>query len=147
MTPGRFPVAAVVYVAVAAVVMVGLIAWDHAFPSRPPDPRDPAVQARATAQSITGERTVRRVELPEPGHVTVQATSKYYNPRATLQDNRAYLATEGRLIVQLILRDMPDITVARVELYAGRRRVAIVEGRSSQAYDQYAVGYEGALVR
>lgn len=82
-----------------------------------------------------------------PGRVIVQARSKYYNPNAPVEDNREYLATEGRLIVQLMLHDMPDLMVARVELFSGRRRVAIVEGTSNQQFDQYRVSYEGPLAR
>lgn len=136
--------AVIVYVAVAAVLTTGLIVWDRAAPRQVPDARDPAVRAKAAAQSITGQATVRRVEV-EPGRVVVHATSRYYNPQATVEDNREYLATEGRLIVQLILNDIPDLMSAQVQLYSGRRRLAMIQGHPGQEYEEYHVSYDAPL--
>lgn len=143
----RIGPAVLVYVVVAVVITAGLITWDRAARPAPLDPQDPRVRAKAAAQSITGQPTVRRVDVPGSGRVVVHATSKYYDAKASPEYNREYLATEGRLIVQLILFDMPDISRARVELYAGRLRVAAVEGRGDQKYEQYEVSYDGPLAR
>lgn len=137
-----------IYVLVALVIMGGIALWDRA--SRPvavPAAGGVAVRARAAAQSITGEPTVRRVIDDQVGQVTVQARSKYYSSKASADDNREYLATEGRLIVQLILHDIPEILVARVELYGGRQRLATVEGGPAQKYEEYRVTYDGPLAR
>ncbi len=77
--------------------------------------------------------------------MVVEARSKYYNATATREGNREYLATEGRLIVQLILHDLPEISEARVELYEGRHRLATITGRSEQPYAQYTILYESDL--
>lgn len=77
--------------------------------------------------------------------MVVEARSKYYSATATREGNREYLATEGRLIVQLILHDLPEISEARVELYEGRHRLATITGRREQQYVQYTILYEGDL--
>ncbi|MGH2404050.1 MAG: hypothetical protein ACRDGN_06225 [bacterium] len=137
------------YILIAIVVATGIYVWD--LYSRPgpvsDDPRDPAVRAKAAAQTVTGEPTVRRVVIDEAGTVAVEARSKYYNPDASLAENRQYLATEGRLIVQLILNDVPEMVVARVALFSGRTTLAVVEGRANQEYADYKVTYQGPLAR
>lgn len=139
----RLPVA-VVYVIVAVLAGGGILAWDILTRPKPIDPTDPAVRAKAAAQSITGQPTVRRVEMGED-HVTVHATSRYYDSQASQEYNRQYLATEGRLIVQLILNDIPELPGAEVRLYSGRKVVAVVRGVSGQAYDEYTVTYDPSL--
>ncbi len=141
----RVPKAIAVYVIAAAAVMAGIVLWDRASPPAALNPFDPAVRAKAAAQSITGEPTVRRVEVPASDRVIVHATSKYYSSRAPVQENREYLATEGRLIAQLILEDTPQTMTAVVQLYSGRQRLAVIEAHRDQAYANYAVRYEGAL--
>lgn len=140
----RISPAVIVFVAAAAVATTGLVLWDRAAPRLVPDARDPAVRARAAAQSITGQQTVRRVEV-EPGRVVVHAASKYYDPRASAAANREYLATEGRLMLQLILNDVPELMSAQVQLYSGRRRLAVIRGHPGQAYEEYTVSYDAIL--
>jgi hypothetical protein len=140
--------AVIFYVLIAALAAGGIYAWDRAArESVVTNPNDPAVRAKAAAQTITGEPTVRRVIVDEPGIVTVEARSKYYRSDAPLAENRQYLATEGRLIVQMIFYDLPEMVVAKVALFSGRARLAVVEGRASQKYEDYKVTYEGPLVR
>ncbi|HEY3248581.1 MAG TPA: hypothetical protein VGK88_09870 [bacterium] len=140
--------AVVLYLVIAAVVAGGIYAWDAATrPSAVTNPNDPAVRAKAAAQTITGEPTVRRVIVDNPGVVTVEANSKYYKGDASPAANRQYLSTEGRLIVQLILHDMPEMVVARVVLFSGRTRLATIEGRTNQTYEAFRVTYEGPLTR
>jgi hypothetical protein len=140
--------AIIAYVAAALAVAGGIYAWDAATRAAPvTNPNDPAVRAKAAAQSVTGEPTVRRVVIDDAGTVTVEARSKYYKSDAGMSENRQYLATEGRLIVQLILNDVPEMIVARVVLVSGRTVLAVVEGRANQDYGDYKVTYEGPLAR
>jgi hypothetical protein len=140
---------AIRYLLIAGVAVAGIIAWDLYTRPGPgsDDPRNPAVRAKAAAQSVTGEPTVRRVVIDDAGTVTVEARSKYYRSGAGLSENRQYLATEGRLIVQLILNDVPEMVIARVVLFSGRTALAFVEGRANQEYGDYKVTYEGPLAR
>jgi len=146
---GRTARPVAIYIMAAVVIAAAIYVWDATTRPGPgsDDPRDPAVRAKAAAQTITGEPTVRRVIADEPGIVTVEARSKYYRSDAAPAENRQYLATEGRLIVQMIFYDLPEMVVARVELFNGRTRLAVVEGRASQKYEDYKVTYEGSLAR
>ncbi len=142
----KIPRAVLIYGLVTAGAIGGIFLWDYvAGPSRTPNPDDPAVRARAAAQSITGEPTVRRELSRRQDGWSIEARSKYYAAAATREGNREYLATEGRLIVQLILNDLPEISEARVELYEGRRRLATVTVCREPQYDQYTVLYESDL--
>ncbi len=139
----RIPSAIVIYVIAASVAVAGIFIWDQlSRPSPTLNLNDPAMRARAAAQSITGEPTVRHIRVDEAtGRVVVEARSKYYKASGERDENRQYLATEGRLIVQLILHDLPELSEAEVDLYDVRRRLVSVIGRPGQQCGQYTVSY------
>lgn len=56
-----------------------------------------------------------------------------------------YLATEGRLIVRLILHDVSEVPAAQVELYSGRRHLVSIEGVAGQRYADYRVTFSAVL--
>ncbi len=107
---------------------------------------DPATRARGVALSISGHES-RPVAIYDPasGTVTVRFQSRYYEPAHTAQLNREYLATEGRLVVQLVLYNDPEVSRAVAELYRGRQRLAAVSGAPGDAYAHYAVTYAPGL--
>lgn len=112
----RIPSAIVIYVIAASVAVAGIFIWDQlSRPSPTLNLNDPAMRARAAAQSITAEPTVRHVRVDEAtGRVVVEARSKHCKASAARDENRQYLATEGRLIVRLILHDLPELSEAEV---------------------------------
>jgi hypothetical protein len=103
---------------------------------------DPATRARGAALSISGQES-RPVAVYDPpsGTVTVRLQSRYYDPAHTARLNREYLSTEGRLVVQLILYDDPEVSRAVVILYRGGQRLATVSGAPGDAYAEYTVTY------
>lgn len=107
---------------------------------------DPATRARGAAVSISGpeSRPVATYDPPS-GTVTVRFQSRYYDPAHSAGLNREYLATEGRLVVQLVLYNDPEVSRAVVELYRGRRNLATVSGAPGDAYARYAVTYAPGL--
>jgi hypothetical protein len=108
--------------------------------------RDPATRARGAALSISGDESRPRADYdPASGTVTVRFQSKYYDPHHTAAYNRQYLATEGRLVVQLVLYNDPDVGTAVAELYRGRRLLATVSGSHDDAYEAYKVVYAPGL--
>jgi hypothetical protein len=108
--------------------------------------RDPATRARGAVVSISGQDSHPRATYDPPsGTVTVKFQSKYYDPTHTAALNRQYLATEGRLVVQLVLYNDPEIGTAVAELYAGGRLLATVTGAQSDAYKDYKVEYPRGL--
>jgi len=108
--------------------------------------RDPAERVRGAVISISGD-TSHPVATYDPasGTVTVRFQSRYYDPTHTAALNRQYLATEGRLIVQLALYH--DSTAAQVvaELYHGRQHLATVSGEPGQDFAGYPVRYAPGL--
>lgn len=107
---------------------------------------DPATRARGAALSISGQESHPiAVYDPPSGTVTVRVQSRYYDPTHTAQLNREYLATEGRLVVQLVLYNDPEVSRAVVELYRRRQRLATVSGAPRDAYARYAVTYASGL--
>ncbi len=117
------------------------------IPQVPPGvTRDPATRAGGAVVSISGPES-RPVATYDPasGVVTVRFQSKYYDPTHTAALNRQYLATEGRLVVQLVLYNVPEIGAVVAELYTGGRRLATVTGTPAQAYQDYAVEYARGL--
>ncbi len=104
--------------------------------------RDPATRARGAVLSISGQdsRPVATYDPPS-GTVTVRFQSRYYDPHHTAALNRQYLATEGRLVVQLILYNDPEVSRAVAELYRGRQRLATVSGAPGDSYSAYTVEY------
>ncbi len=108
--------------------------------------RDPATRARGAAASISGKESHPRADYdPASGTVTVRFQSKYYDPTHTAELNRQYLATEGRLVVQLVLYNSPDVGTAVAQLYTRGKLLATVTGSQSDAYAAYKVEYEKGL--
>jgi len=108
--------------------------------------RDPATRARGAVVSISGPESHPRATYdPAAGTVTVRFQSKYYDAKHTAALNRQYLATEGRLIVQLVLYNVPEISAVVAELYDGGRLLATVTGGPSEAYQDYRVEYAPGL--
>jgi hypothetical protein len=87
--------------------------------------------------------------------VLVEATSRYYDPSRPVQENREYLATEGRLAAQLALHDNEGVEHVTVALYTPRRSrvaalarqvlLATVTARQGQAFQEMKVDYSGPL--
>ncbi len=107
---------------------------------------DPATRARGAVLSLSGDAS-RPVAVYDPasGTVSVRFQSRYYDPQHTRQLNRQYLATEGRLVVQLILYNTPEVSRAVAELYHGSERLATVAGTQGDAYSAYTVEYARGL--
>src|SRR5437879_6393270 len=119
-----------------------------AIPSQVPPgvTRDPATRARGAVLSISGQESRPRATYdPASGAVTVRFHSKYYDPKHTAALNRQYLATDGRLVVQLVLYNLPDIAAVVAELYDGGRLLATVTGTPSETYADYTVDYARGL--
>jgi len=109
-------------------------------------PHDPATKARGAVISLSGEGAdPTAVYDPAAGTVTVRFQSKYYDPRHSAKLNRQYLATEGRLAIQLILYNTPEVSRAVAELYRGRTLLATVSGTPDQPYASYLVDYGRGL--
>lgn len=110
--------------------------------------RDPATRARGAVISISGEASRPSASYdPASGTVTVRFQSRYYDPTHTAALNRQYLATEGRLVVQLALYNDSAAAQVVAELYHGRQRLATVTGAPGQDYAAYAVRYAPNLPR
>jgi len=108
--------------------------------------RDPATRARGAVISISGEASRPAATYdPASGTVTVRFQSRYYDPAHTAALNRQYLATEGRLIVQLALYNDSSAAQVVAELYHGRQRLATVTGAPGQDYAAYTVQYDPGL--
>jgi hypothetical protein len=108
--------------------------------------RDPATRVRGAVITISGDASHPVASYdPASGTVTVRFQSRYYDPAHTAALNRQYLATEGRLIIQLALYQ--DAAAAQVvaELYHGRQHLATVTGAPGQDYAGYAVQYAPGL--
>lgn len=103
---------------------------------------DPATRARGAVVSISGDASHPDASYdPASGTVTVSFQSRYYDPTHTAALNRQYLATEGRLIVQLALYQNSSIAQVVAKLYHGRRYLASVSGSPGQDYAAYPVQY------
>lgn len=108
--------------------------------------RDPATRARGAAVSISGKESRPWADYDAAsGTVTVRFQSKYYDATHTPALNRQYLATEGRLVVQLVLYNSPDIGTAVAQLYHRRKLLATVTGSQPDAYADYKVEYASGL--
>ncbi len=108
--------------------------------------RDPATRARGAAVSISGQESRPWADYDAAsGTVMVRFQSKYYDPKHTRELNRQYLATEGRLVVQLTLYNSPDVGTAVAQLYSRRTLLATVTGSQSDAYADYKVEYATGL--
>lgn len=107
---------------------------------------DPATRARGAVLSISGPASGPRTSYdPASGTVSVRFQSKYFDPAHSAALNRQYLATEGRLVVQLVLYNDPEVGRAVAALYRGGRLLAIVTGAPGQAYAEYTVEYAKGL--
>jgi hypothetical protein len=142
--------AGIVLVVAAAVALWGRIVRVQEGAVVPQVPQgvthDPATRARGAVVSISGEGSHPIATYDPPsGTVTVRFQSRYYNPRHTAKLNRQYLATEGRLVVQLILYDDPEVSRAVVDLYHGRQELATVSGTPQDSYAGYTVTYARGL--
>jgi hypothetical protein len=108
--------------------------------------RNPAARARGAVITISGQDSHPRATYdPASGTVTVRFQSKYYDVKHTAALNRQYLATEGRLVVQLVLYNDPEIGTAVGELYDRGRLLATVTGAPADAYNDYIVEYARGL--
>jgi len=106
----------------------------------------PALKARGAVISISGDASRPQTSYdPASGTVTVRFQSKYYDPSHAAALNRQYLATEGRLVVQLAMYNAPEVARVVAELYHGRQKLATVAGTPDQAYAAYAVEYATGL--
>lgn len=142
-------------VALVAAGAGGVLLWNRiaqvqqgAIPSQVPPgvTHDPATRARGAVVSLSGEASHPLAAYdPGSGTVSVRFQSRYYDPQHTPQLNRQYLATEGRLAVQLILYDTPEVGRAVAELYHGSERLATISGVQGQAYSAYSVDYARTL--
>jgi hypothetical protein len=109
---------------------------------------DPATRARGAVISISGEASHPEASYdPASGTVTVRFQSRYYDPAHTAALNRQYLATEGKLIVQLALYNDSAASQVVARLYHGRRLLATVTGAPGQDYAAYSVEYAPGLPR
>lgn len=149
----RSPVPRIVGGAVVAAVLVaggvllfGRIAGVQRGAVLPDIPQgmqhDPATRARGAVVSISGEASHPDASYdPASGTVTVSFQSRYYDPTHTAALNRQYLATEGRLIIQLALYQNSSIAQVVAKLYHGGRYLATVSGSPGQDYAAYPVQY------
>lgn len=112
------------------------------------DPADPAVRVAGAVRSISGTDSVRRATY-DPGtqSVRVEVSSRYYDAARPAQENREYLATEGRLAGQLALFDNTTVQSVTILLYSRRQLLATVTGRQGDAFGQMTVAYSGPLAR
>jgi len=153
----RRPSSWIVPLAAAAVLVVGggWFVWNRiaqvqqgaVLPSVPPGiTRDPATRARGAVVSIAGQESRARTSYdPASGTITAKFQSKYYDPKHSATLNRQYLATEGRLVVQLVIYDVPEIARVVAQLYSGGTPLATVTGTPAQAYASYTVEYAPGL--
>ncbi len=116
----------------------------------PPIPQgikhDPATRARGAVVTISGpDSNPLATYDPLSGTVTVRFQSRYYDLHHAAALNRQYLATEGRLVVQLILYDDPEISRAVAMLFHGPSLLATVTGTPADSYSGYSVAYAPGL--
>ncbi|MDR7419113.1 MAG: hypothetical protein QN178_09395 [Armatimonadota bacterium] len=132
----------------ALVVAGGLVAADRRWQAATTvDPGDPAVRVAGAVRSISGSHSVRRTEYDAAAKAArVEATSQYYDARKTVEENREYLATEGRLAAQLALHQDAAVGEVTIRLFARRTLLATVTARQGQTYDEMKVEYSGPLV-
>lgn len=131
----------------ALIVAAGLVAFDRAWSRRTTvDPTDPAVRVAGAVRSISGSDSVRRATYnADVRSVRVEASSRYYDAARAVEENREYLATEGRMGAQLALYDNPSIKTVTIILYARRTLLAEVTARQGQAFAQMPVEFHGPL--
>lgn len=129
------------------VVAAGLVALDRAWLRRTAiDPSDPAVRVAGAVRSISGTDSVRRATY-DPGtqSARVEVLSRYYDTARPVEENREYLATEGRMGAQLALYDNTTVRSVTILLYARRTLLAEVTARRGEAFAQIPVEFHGPL--
>lgn len=144
---GRSLIGPLLWGAGVLVVAALLVSLDRAWQVRNrTEPPDTALRMAGAVRSISGSNSVRRAIFdPTNGAAQVDVTSRYYDAIRPLQDNREYLATEGRLGAQLVLSTEPSARQVTIRLFKGRKLLATVTARAGQEYDQYVVEYAGPL--
>ncbi len=131
-------------------IAAALVAVDRLWIERnridPAGTANPAVRVAGAVRSISGTDSVRRARY-DPGtqSVRVEVSSRYYDAAKPAQENREYLATEGRLAVQLALFDNTTVQSVTILLYSRRQLLATVTGRQGDAFGQMKVEYSGVL--
>ena len=106
----------------------------------------PQLRARGAVLTIAGDDSRPDVSYdPASGTITARFQSKYYDPKHSAAYNRQYLATEGRLVVQLALHNSPEAAQVVAVLFHGGQRLATVSGGPNQAYNDYTVQYAAGL--
>ena len=132
------------------VIAAALVAVDRLWIERnrvdPAGTAEPAVRVAGAVRSISGPDSVRRARY-DPGtqSVRVEVSSRYYDAAKPVAENREYLATEGRLAVQLALFDNTTVQSVTILLYSQRQLLATVTGRQGDAFGQMPVAYSGPL--
>lgn len=129
------------------VVAGGLVALDRVWLRRTAvDPADPAVRVAGAVRSISGSDSVRRAIYDDSAQsVRVDVSSRYYDAARRVEENREYLATEGRMSAQLALHDNPTVKTVTIVLYTGRTLLAEVTAKQGVAFAQIPVEFHGPL--
>jgi hypothetical protein len=106
----------------------------------------PSLRARGAVLTIAGDDSRPDVSYdPSSGMITARFQSKYFDPKHSASLNREYLATEGRLVVQLALHNSPEASGVVAVLFHGSQELATVTGTAQQDYKQYTVQYAKGL--
>jgi hypothetical protein len=132
------------------VIAGGLVALDRLYQRREgggtPIATDPATRVAGGIRSISGTDSVRKTDYdPATKEAQVEVSSRYYDPKKPLKDNREYLATEGRLGAQLALYGNDAVSEVTVRLYAKDVLLATVVARQNQKFEEMKVAYSGPL--
>ncbi len=132
--------------AIAAALVVIDRAWLARSRVDPAGTPDPAVRVAGAVRSISGTDSVRRATYDYGARtVRVEVSSRYYDSGKPVQENREYLATEGRLAAQLALFDNTSVQTVMILLYSRRQLLATVTARQGDAFGQMTVAYSGVL--
>jgi hypothetical protein len=131
----------------ALAVAAALVAADRAWVRQQRvDSTDPGVRVAGAVRSISGSNSVRRAEYNGTAKVAqADVTSRYYDAAKPANENREYLATEGRLAAQLALFGNTAVGEVTIRLYARRTLLATVTARQGQTYEEMKVEYSGPL--
>jgi hypothetical protein len=131
------------------VVVGGLVLADRRWQAaQRVDPADPATRVAGAARSISGGDSVRRTEYDAAAKVArVEVSSRYYDASKPADENREYLATEGRLAAQLALHENDAVGEVTVRLFSRGTLLATVTARQGQAFHEMKVEYGGPLAQ
>jgi hypothetical protein len=135
---------------VTVVIAGGLVALDRLYQRREgggtPIATDPATRVAGGIRSISGTDAVRKTDYdPSTKKAQVEVSSRYYDAKKPLKDNREYLATEGRLGAQLALYGNDAVAEVTVRLYAKDVLLATVVATPNQKFEEMKVAYSGPL--